>query len=170
MQDSIVLRAENIVSMECSLRRLASGRSASANHLNQTASRWYRCDGDLDGMASLPNDSVMGWMAINRGEACSSSHRQPPTGPMDTSGLWPSAWARKPEAKVMDSDRSVSPISSLTNSLAALLPFEIGSSLQTMQLTQLTEKALARSGRPIARYHGLLAVHTNGGSNACSEY
>jgi hypothetical protein len=76
-QYSIVLRAEKTAPMKCSVTRLASGPPASANHLNQTASRRYRCDGDLDSAACPPNDSTMGWMAINRGEACSSSHCQP---------------------------------------------------------------------------------------------
>jgi hypothetical protein len=70
-------RAGNTARMECSLRRLASGPSASAIHLNQTASREYRCDGDFDGAVSLPFNSTRRQMAINRGKTCSSSHGKP---------------------------------------------------------------------------------------------
>jgi hypothetical protein len=76
-QPSTAPCAENTAPMECSPSRLTSGPSASTNHLNQTASREYQCDGDLNETASLPHDSTMGWMAINCEEVCSSSYGQP---------------------------------------------------------------------------------------------
>jgi hypothetical protein len=76
-QHLIMMHAENTILMNCSLRRLASGSSASPHHLNQTASRGYRCNGDWGEMDSLPDDSSVRWMVTHRGKACSPSDYQP---------------------------------------------------------------------------------------------
>jgi hypothetical protein len=73
----IATHAGNNVRMECSLRYLAGGTVASANHLNQTLNQTHHCHGDFDGIDSLLHRLTLRCIVIDLGNACSSSHLQP---------------------------------------------------------------------------------------------